>query len=77
MVMLAAIADRVAPERAEASEVLIGFLRTFDLGFTDRRLRFVIQGVNDAYRKDDPWHGGLDPPAAFHMVLLLMRGSDS
>jgi hypothetical protein len=60
MVMLAAVADRVAPERAEASEVLIGFLRTFDLGFTDRRLRFVIQGVNDAYRKDDPRLGPLD-----------------
>jgi hypothetical protein len=54
MVMLAAVADRVAPERAEASEALIGFLRTFDLAFTDRRLRFVIQGVNDAYRTDDP-----------------------
>jgi patatin-related protein len=60
MVMLAAVADRVAPERAEASEVLIGFLRTFDLAFTDRRLRFVIQGVNDAYRKDDPRLGPLD-----------------
>jgi hypothetical protein len=60
MVMLAAVADRVAPERAEASEVLIGFLRTFDLAFTDRRLRFVIQGVNDAYGKEDPRLGPLD-----------------
>src|SRR4029450_8859979 len=60
MVMLAAVADRVGPERAGASGGLIGFLRTFDLGFTDRRLRFVIQGVNDAYRKADPRLGPLE-----------------
>lgn len=29
--------------------------------FTDRRLRFVIQGVNDAYRQDTPRLGPLDP----------------
>jgi len=60
-VMLAAVADRFPPERAEATDALVGFLRTFDLAFTDRRLRFVIQGVNDAYREDDPRLGPLDP----------------
>jgi patatin-related protein len=60
-VMLAAVAKRFPPERAEAIDALVGFLRTFDLAFTDRRLRFVIQGVNDAYRQDDPRLGPLDP----------------
>jgi patatin-related protein len=60
-VMLATIADRFPAGRAEATEGLIGFLRTFDLAFTDRRLRFVIQGVNDAYRQDNPRLGPLDP----------------
>jgi patatin-related protein len=60
-VMLAKIADRFPAGRAEATEALIGFLRTFDLAFTDRRLRFVIQGVNDAYRQDNPRLGPLDP----------------
>ena len=60
-VMLAAIADRFPAGRAEVTDALVGFLRTFDLAFTDRRLRFVIQGVNDAYRKDDPRLGPLDP----------------
>jgi patatin-related protein len=60
-VMLAAIADRFPAERAEVTEALVGFLRTFDLAFTDRRLRFVIQGVNDAYRQDDPRLGPLNP----------------
>jgi patatin-related protein len=59
-VMLAAIADRFAAGRAEVTQALVGFLRTFDLAFTDRRLRFVIQGVNDAYRQDDPRLGPLD-----------------
>ena len=52
--MLATVAHRSAANRAEVPEVLIRFLRTFDLAFTDRRLRFVIQGVNDAYRQDTP-----------------------
>jgi patatin-related protein len=60
-VMLAKIADRFPAERAEATEALVRFLRTFDLAFTDRRLRFVIQGVNDAYRQDNPRLGPLDP----------------
>jgi patatin-related protein len=60
-VMLATIADRFPAGQAEATDALIGFLRTFDLAFTDRRLRFVIQGVNDAYRQDDPRLGPLDP----------------
>jgi patatin-related protein len=60
-VMLASIADRFPAEREEVTEALIGFLRTFDLAFTDRRLRFVIQGVNDAYRQHDPRLGPLDP----------------
>jgi patatin-related protein len=60
-VMLAAIADRFPAGRAEVTQALVGFLRTFDLAFTDRRLRFVIQGVNDAYRQDDPRLGPLDP----------------
>jgi patatin-related protein len=60
-VMLAAIADRFPAGRAEVTEALVGFLRTFDLAFTDRRLRFVIQGVNDAYRQDNPRLGPLDP----------------
>ena len=60
-VMLAKIADRFPAGRGEATEALIGFLRTFDLAFTDRRLRFVIQGVNDAYRQDNPRLGPLDP----------------
>jgi patatin-related protein len=59
-VMLAAIADRFPPEQAAVTEALVGFLRTFDLAFTDRRLRFVIQGVNDAYGADDPKLGPLD-----------------
>jgi patatin-related protein len=59
-VMLAAIAKRFPAERAEVTDALIGFLRRFDLAFTDRRLRFVIQGVNDAYREDDPRLGALD-----------------
>ena len=69
-VMLATIADRFPAGRAEATEALIGFLRTFDLAFTDRRLRFVIQGVNDAYRQDNPRLGPLDPdaPATLDMV---------
>jgi patatin-related protein len=60
-VMLAAIAERFPAGRAEVTEALVGFLRTFDLAFTDRRLRFVIQGVNDAYRQDNPRLGPLDP----------------
>jgi patatin-related protein len=60
-VMLAVIADRFPAGRAEVTKALVGFLRTFDLAFTDRRLRFVIQGVNDAYRQDDPRLGPLDP----------------
>ena len=43
MVMLAAVADRSRPSGGGVRGA-IGFLRTFDLGFTDRRLRFVIQG---------------------------------
>ena len=53
-VMLATIAHRFPADRAEVTDALIRFLRTFDLAFTDRRLRFVIQGVNDAYRQDTP-----------------------
>jgi patatin-related protein len=60
-VMLATIADRFPADRAEGTDALIGFLRTFDLAFTDRRLRFVIQGVNDAYRQDSHRLGPLDP----------------
>ena len=60
-VMLATIADRFPAGRAEVTEALVRFLRTFDLAFTDRRLRFVIQGVNDAYRQDNPRLGPLDP----------------
>src|SRR5215218_4062800 len=41
MVMLATIADRFPAGRAEVTEALVRFLRTFDLAFTDRRLRFV------------------------------------
>jgi hypothetical protein len=59
-VMLATIAHRFPADRAEVTDALIRFLRTFDLAFTDRRLRFVIQGVNDAYRTDDPRLGPLD-----------------
>jgi patatin-related protein len=59
-VMLANIADRFPAGRAEVTEALVRFLRTFDLAFTDRRLRFVIQGVNDAYRQDNPRLGPLD-----------------
>jgi patatin-related protein len=59
-VMLTAIADRFPAERIEVTEALVGFLRTFDLAFTDRRLRFVIQGVNDAYQQDEPRLGALD-----------------
>jgi patatin-related protein len=60
-VMLAMIAHRFPADRAEVTDALVRFLRTFDLAFTDRRLRFVIQGVNDAYRQDDPRLGPLDP----------------
>ena len=60
-VMLATIAHRFPADRAEVTDALIRFLRTFDLAFTDRRLRFVIQGVNDAYRQDDLRLGPLDP----------------
>ena len=53
-VMLATIAHRFPADQAEVTDALIRFLRTFDLALTDRRLRFVIQGVNDAYRQDNP-----------------------
>jgi patatin-related protein len=59
--MLIAIANRFPPEQAAPSDEVTQFLRTFDLAFTDRRLRFVIQGVNDAYRQDDRGLGPLDP----------------
>ena len=59
--MLATIAHRFPADRAEVTDALVRFLRTFDLAFTDRRLRFVIQGVNDAYRQDNPRLGPLDP----------------
>jgi patatin-related protein len=60
-VMLATIAHRFPADRTEVTDALVRFLRTFDLAFTDRRLRFVIQGVNDAYRQDNPRLGPLDP----------------
>jgi patatin-related protein len=50
-VMLASLDQRFPAGGEEVlPEPVKAFLRTFDLGFTERRLRFVIQGVNDGYR---------------------------
>jgi patatin-related protein len=68
-VMLATIAHRF-PAEGEMTDALIRFLRTFDLAFTDRRLRFVIQGVNDAYRQDNFRLGPLDPDRRQQLDLV-------
>jgi hypothetical protein len=50
-VMLAALDQRFPAEGQEIlTEPVKAFLKTFDLAFTERRLRFVIQGVNEGYR---------------------------
>jgi patatin-related protein len=50
-VMLAALDHRFPAEGQEVlTEQVKAFLRTFDLAFTERRLRFVIQGVNEGYQ---------------------------
>jgi patatin-related protein len=50
-VMLAALDQRFPAQGQEVlTEPVKAFLRSFDLAFTERRLRFVIQGVNERYR---------------------------
>jgi patatin-related protein len=52
-VMLAALDQRFPAEGEEVvTEPVKAFLKTFDLAFTERRLRFVIQGVNAGYRDE-------------------------
>ncbi len=51
---------------AETGEVVtqpvMAFLKSFDLAFTERRLRFVIQGVNAGYGDAAAGVGGGTPP---------------
>jgi patatin-related protein len=64
-VMLAALDQRFPAEGEEVlTEPVKAFLRTFDLAFTERRLRFVIQGVNERYRDATAPQGApqLGPP---------------
>jgi Protein of unknown function (DUF3376) len=52
-VMLAALDQKLPAEGEEVvTEPVQAFLKTFDLAFTERRLRFVIQGVNAGYRDE-------------------------
>ena len=51
--MLAALDQKLPAEGEEVvTEPAQAFLKTFDLAFTERRLRFVIQGVNACYRDE-------------------------
>ena len=52
-VILAALDQKLPAEGEEVvTEPAQAFLKTFDLAFTERRLRFVIQGVNACYRDE-------------------------
>jgi patatin-related protein len=60
-----ALLERKFPA-AETGKVItkpvMAFLKTFDLAFTERRLRFVIQGVNASYADAAAGIGGVPPP---------------
>jgi patatin-related protein len=60
-----ALLERKFPA-AETGEVVtppvMAFLKSFDLAFTERRLRFVIQGVNAGYADAAADAGGGTPP---------------
>jgi patatin-related protein len=44
------------------TQPVLAFLKSFDLAFTERRLRFVIQGVNTSYGDAAAGPGGGTPP---------------
>jgi patatin-related protein len=60
-------------EGGELTEDQKRFLRTFDLGYGMRRIRFVIQGVNNLYDALAKWPGG-GPPHPVRADLNRLKG---